>query len=74
MTAIIAIILENWEAVAGAVGVLAVFLFGRNSANNKHEARKAKTDAKTQKRISEIEPVNPDDRSDIERRLREHGE
>ena len=73
MTAIIAIILENWEAVAGAVGVLAVFLFGRNSANNKHEARKAKTDAKTQKRIKGIEPVDRANRSDIKRRLREHG-
>jgi hypothetical protein len=73
MTAIIAIILDNWQAVAGAVGVLAVFIFGRKSANNKHEARKAKEDAKTQQRINKIEPVDPDDRSHIERRLREHG-
>ena len=74
MTVLFSILLDNWQAVAGGVGVLAVFLFGRKSADNKHKARKAETDAKTQKRISEIEPVNPDDRSDIERRLREHGE
>jgi MFS superfamily sulfate permease-like transporter len=74
MIAIITMILDNWQAVVGGVGVLAVFLFGRKSANNKHEARKAKEDAKTQQRINEIEPVDPDDRSDIERRLREHGE
>ena len=74
MTVLLSILLDNWQAVAGGVGVLAVFLFGRKSANNKHEARKAKTDAKTQKRISEIEPVDRANRSDIERRLREHGE
>jgi hypothetical protein len=74
MTAIIAIILDNWQAVVGGVGVLAVFLFGRNSANNKHETRKAKTDAKTQKRIKGIEPVDRANRSDIKRRLHEHGE
>lgn len=73
MTAIIAIILDNWQAVVGGVGVLAVFLFGRKSANNKHKARKAKTDAKAQNRINEIEPVDRADRNDIERRLREHG-
>jgi|TARA_B110000908_G_C9912943_1_gene296161 hypothetical protein len=74
VTVLLSLLLDNWQAVAGAFGVIGLLLFGRSSANKTHKIKKAKAHEKTHDRINQITPVDPDDRDDIERRLREHSE
>jgi membrane protein implicated in regulation of membrane protease activity len=74
MTAVIALLIENWQIIASAIAGAALYLTGRKQANRKHERKELKADEKANKRINAIEPVDPDDSSDIVDRLRRHGQ
>lgn len=73
MGALLALLGDNWQIIASAMGGAVLYLTGRKQANSKHKRKELEADVKTHERINEIEPVDPDDRSNIVGRLREHG-
>ena len=64
---------EFWPQIVGGIaalgGMVIVFMAGGSRANNKHEKRKAKADAKTHDRINQVTPADPVDRIDVDERL-----